>query len=105
MQSVVSISAMPAVNRSGRQQIGVPGDVLQGQERGRPEQQHLGRGIEAQAEQEPDRVELPLLADRPHPPAEEPVEEAAVVQLPLELGLVVLAAAHGTEHLDDAATG
>ncbi len=76
--------------------------MLQGEECGRPEQQHFSRGVEAQAEQEPDRVELPLLADRAHPPAEEPVEEAPVVQLPLELGLVKRTPPHRPEDANDA---
>jgi hypothetical protein len=48
------------------------------------------------------RVDVPRLAHRPGQAAEEPVHEAALVELVLELLLVVLAAAHLAEHLDDA---
>ena len=70
---------------------------------GREDQQgDLGGGVEAQAHQQPDRVEVPRLAHPPGHPAEQPAEEAAVVQVPLELGLVVLAGAHPAEHAGDA---
>ena len=94
--SVVSISVMPAVNRTGRRRSRTRG-CAGGQQRGRGQQGDLGGGVEAQPEQHPDRVQLPLLGDRLHPAAEEPVEEPAGFQLALELGLVVLAAAHRSE--------
>jgi hypothetical protein len=49
---------------------------------------------------DPDRVQ-PFLGDDSHPPAEEPVEEAAAGQLALQLGLIVGAAAHRGEDPHD----
>ena len=65
---------------------------------GEAEQRDLGGGVEAEAEQQPDRVHVRRdgctdLRDA----GEEPVEQAAVVQLVLEFGLVVVAGAHLAE--------
>src|SRR6478735_2096657 len=61
----------------------------------------LGGGGDAQAEQHPDRVDLPAWSPTSsiRPGA---VHEAAVVQLCLEFGLVELAMAHPSEHANDA---
>ena len=81
--------------------IAYHGTCCGGQQRGGGQQGHLGGGVEAHPEDDPDRVHLPFLVDGLHPAAEEAVEEAAVLQLPLQLGLVVLAAPHRPEDLDD----
>jgi hypothetical protein len=57
--------------------------------------------VEAQAEQEADRVHLPRRVDPAGQRAEEPVHQAALVQLLLELLVVVGAAAHLAEDLED----
>ena len=72
-----------------------------GEQRGRGEQRDLGRGVEAHAEDHADRVHLPVPGDRAHPPAEEAEHQPAAVQPALELGLVVGAAAHRSEHAHD----
>ena len=91
---------MPAV-KDRQAQDRIPGDVLGGQQRGAAQQGDLGGGVEAQAEHDTHRVQLPLLGDDLHPAAEEPVEEPAVLQLLLQLGFVVLAAAHRPEDARD----
>jgi len=78
-------------------QDGVPRDVLGGQQGGGGQQGDLGGGVEAQAERDAHREQLPLLGDDLRPAAEEPIEEPAVLQLPLQLGFVVLAPAHRPE--------
>ena len=75
-------------------QDGVEGQVERGGATGEDQQPDLGGGVEAEPEQHADRVDLPRLGDRLGQPAEEPVHEAAVVELGLQLGLVELAAAH-----------
>ena len=60
---------------------------------GEDQQADLGGGVEAEPEQHADRVDVPGLAHALGQAAEEAVHEAALVQLLLELGLVVLARA------------
>jgi hypothetical protein len=59
--SVVSIRLIPAVNRIGRQMIAYQGMCSGGQQRGGQQQGHLGGGVEAHPEHDPDRVHLPFL--------------------------------------------
>jgi hypothetical protein len=55
-----------------------------------------------EAEEQPDRVHVPRLRDRLADPAQEQVEEAALVQLLVERGLVEVPASHPPEDLEDA---
>ena len=66
------------------------------------QQADLGDGVEAEAEQEAHRVHVPRLGDRLGDLAQDPVEEAALVELALELGLVVPAVPQLAEDLHDA---
>ena len=92
---------MPAANRIGRQRIAYSGRPPGGGGAGRREQGDLGRGVEAEPEQEPERVHLPRARDRAGRASVEAVHEAARVQLLLELVLRELAAAHAQEDPDD----
>ena len=74
---------------AGREQHRQHEDRVPGQhERRRSGREHqqgdLGRGVEAQAHEQADRVEVPRLADPPGHAIEQPAEKAAVVQVPLE---------------------
>ncbi len=62
----------------------------------------LGDRVEAEAEEHAHGIHVPRLADGPVDPPEDAVEEAALVELPLELGLVVVARAHPPEDAEDA---
>ena len=96
---------MPAANSTGSTRIAYQGSANAAAPPASTSRRDLGGGVEAQPEQQADRVHVPRLADRPGHAAEEPVHEAAVVQLLLELGLVVLARAHPPEDPDDADGG
>ena len=75
--SMESISDIPAANRSGRQRIAYHGSPAGGAA-GEHEQRDLGRGVEPEAEQHPDRVHLLGLPDRLVSRAEDPVHQPAV---------------------------
>ena len=75
---------------------GEHGEVRQALDRGvgRGGEQHdLGSGVEADAEDQADEVQLPGVVDGLHEPAEEPVHQPAGLQLGFEFGLVVGAGA------------
>ena len=92
---------MPAANRIGRHEDRVPGQPGAGGAAGDHEQRDLGRGVEAEAEEHADRVHLLRLVTVFVEPPEEAVHEAAAVELLLERLLVVAAALHLPEDLDD----
>ena len=58
------------------------------------EQCDLGRGVEAEPEQEPDRVHVPALADQLEEASEDAAHQAAGLQLVLKCRPVVVAASH-----------
>ena len=90
--SIESISDIPAANRTGRHRIAYHGRPAAPALPAMHEQRDLGRGVEAEAEQQADRIHLPRLGDRFREPPEEAVHEAALVELLLERRLVVAAA-------------
>ena len=96
---------MPGGEEHRQDEDRVPGQHEGGGAGGEHEQGHLGRGVEAQPHEEADRVEVPGLADPPGHPAEQAGEEAAVVQVVLELGLVELPRSHPPEDPGDAHGG
>ena len=63
---------------------------------------YLGRGVESQAHQQADRIDVPWLGDLPDRSAKQSSQEAPVVELMLKLGLVQFAGPHPAEHPDDA---
>ena len=75
----------------------VPGQDEGGRAGGQHEQGDLRGRVEAQPHEQTDRVEVPGLADPPGHPTQQPGQEAAVVQVVLQLRLVELAAAHPAE--------
>ena len=79
----------------------VPRQPRAGRAGGQEEQRDLGRGVEAQAEEDAQRVHLPRLADRPREAPEEAVHEPARLQQVLELVLGG-PAAHVAEDAHDA---
>ena len=83
----------------------VEGQVERRRAAGEDQQPDLGRGVEPEAEEHADRVDVPGLADALGQAAEEAVHEAALVELLLELGLVVLPATHLLEDPEDARSG
>ena len=83
-------------------QHGVIGQALDRGVSGRRQQDDLGGGVEADAEDQADEVQLPGVVDGLHEPAEEAVHQPARLQLGLEFLLVVGAAAHVAEDLEDA---
>ena len=99
--SIVSSSDIPAAKRTGSERIAYHGSPAPAAPPGEHEQGDLGGGVEAEAEQDPDRVHLPRLAHRAGEPAEVAVHQAAVVQLLLERLLVVGALLHLAEDPED----
>jgi hypothetical protein len=94
---------MPAANRIGNVSTAYQGrQVERGRATGEYEQADLGRGVEAEAEQQADRIHLPGLGDRLGRAAEDAVHQAALVQLLLEGGLVEVTRPHPAEHFHDA---
>ena len=85
---------MPAAKSTGRVSTAYHGQVGGGRAAGDDEQADLGHGVEAEAEEQPTGYMCHGLRDRPGDPAEDAVEQAAPVELPLELGLVEVALAH-----------
>ena len=97
--------AHPGREQHGQHQDGIPGQRESRRSSGQYQQRHLRRRIEAKAHEQPHRVEVPGLAHPAHDPGEDPRQEAAVLELPLEFGLIEVAAAHPAEHLGDAHRG
>src|SRR5579859_626418 len=93
--------AHPRGEEYGQGQDRVPGQVEHRRPAREYQQGDLGRGVEPEPEQQPDRVHLPGLVDRLRGPGQDPVDEAALVEVVLERGLVVRPAAHLPEDLDD----
>jgi hypothetical protein len=98
----VSKSVMPPENRSGRESTAYHGSPWVAAVGGGGQEQNLGGGVEADPEDDADEEHVPGLGDRPHEPAEEPVHQAAGLELALELLLVEEPLAHPAEHLQDA---
>ena len=93
---------MPAGEQERQREHGVVGQALDGGVGGGGEQHDLGGGVEADAEDQADEVQLPGVVDGAHEPAEEPVHQPAGLQLGLKFLLVVGAVAHLPEDLEDA---
>ena len=68
---------------------------------GQHQESHFGGRVEAQSEEHPDRVHLPRLVDPLGVAAEEPVHEATVVELALQLLVVELPSLHLLVDLGD----
>ena len=89
---------MPLANSSGSTMIAYHGSPLAAPVPASDQQGDLRRGVETKPEQDADRVHLAGPGDGPGQPPEDAVHEAAGLQVRFQLGLVELAAAHGTEH-------
>jgi hypothetical protein len=87
---MVSARHIPAAKHENR----VEGKVERCGSAGQHEQADLGGGVEPEAEQHTDRVDVPRLADALRQAAQEPVQEAPLVEVVLQLGLVVPALSH-----------
>ena len=70
---------MPAVNSAGNTRIDHSGRPFEASTAAMVEKPDLGRGVEAEPEQEAERIHVPALADHAEQPAEQPREEAAAV--------------------------
>ena len=85
----------------GQRQHGVERQPARHRRPRQHQQGDLGGGVEAEAEEHADRVDLPRRVDAPGERPEEPVHEAALVELLLELIVVVEAPAQVHEDADD----
>ena len=85
--SIVSSSDIPAAKSTGRHRIAYHGSPAPAAPPARNEQRDLGRRVEAQAEEDAQRVHLPRPADRPREAPEEAVHQPARLQQVLELVL------------------
>ena len=92
---------------AGREQHGEHEDGVERQaERsgpaGQDEQPDLGRGVEPEAEEHADGVDLPGPPHHAGQAAEQPVEQSAVLQVPLERVGLEGPGTETAEHLDEA---
>src|SRR3954453_20794160 len=97
-----SKAADPAASTSSATWVGVSSA---GPTRGPPGEPALGAGADPEAHEQPTGEEVPGLAHPPDHPAEDAGQEAATVQVPLELRLVELPGAPPAEDLGDADGG
>jgi hypothetical protein len=79
----------------------VPRQPGAGRARGQEEQRDLAGGVEAQAEEDPERVHLPRLGHRAGEAPQQAVHEPARAQQVLELGLRVRPAPHVAQDAQD----
>ena len=93
MLSVVSINVMPAVNKAGKTRIDQIERPCDAWRRRNAKQADFGRGVEAEAEQDAERIHLPAAVDEPKEAAEQASEQSAIGEHEVEVFLDEPAAA------------
>jgi hypothetical protein len=94
--------AHPCRKQDREAENGIPRQSRRARAAGDDEQGDLGRGVEAEAEEHPDRVHLRRFRDRPGEPSKEAVHETTTAQRGVERLLVVGAGPHLAKHPHDA---
>ena len=105
MLSVVSIKVMPAVNKAGKTRIDQIDRPCEACVAEMPKQAHFGRRVEAEAEQDAERIHLPAPLDQPKEAAKQAPKQAAIGEHEVEVFLDEPAAAldglEGPPHRDE----